>query len=438
MLQSHYMGFWSALERFPFTRRLVVNYQPRPDPASLPGSAQRQQLESIEVSVAVLDARQSRSYFGVPMARRGVQPVWLRIVNHGSAHCRLHLVSIDPNYFSPYEAAAVNHYSFAKRLLGLGALAWFFFPLLLLIPLKLISAWRANRNMDDLFRHSAFPLRPIAPGKSAEGFVFTALDVGNKIIHLRILRAAGPVEFDFNIPVLGISADYERRDLPALYTEDQFVDCDLPTLRDRLRDFPRAVTNSTGSREGDPTNLAVVGDFPTLLTAFASRWDETETITLATCWKTARAFLFGAEYRYSPVSPLFIFNRSQDFALQRIRHSINERLHLRLWLTPLRFEGKPVWFGQVSRDIGVRLTLKTWNLTTHRIDPDVDEARDYVLEDLLEAERLDKVGYIDGVGGCHPSAPRHNLTGDPYFTDGFRALAILSPTRTTFTYLERV
>src|SRR5207342_532479 len=117
-------------------------------------------------------------------------------------------------------------------------------------------------------------------------------------------------------------------------------------------------------------------------------------------------------------SPLFLLGRSQDFALQRIRQSINERLHLRLWITELRLDGKPVWVGQVSRDIGVRFTHKTWNLTTHRIDPDVDESRDYVLEDLLEAEWLEKVGYVGGVGECHRVSPRRNLTGDPYFTDG--------------------
>ena len=32
----------------------------------------------------------------------------------------------------------------------------------------------------------------------------------------------------------------------------------------------------------------------------------------------------------------------------------------------------------------MRFTLKTWNLTTHKIDPDVDDARDYVLDDLME------------------------------------------------------
>ena len=172
--------------------------------------------------------------------------------------------------------------------------------------------------------------------------------------------------------------------------------------------MPAATSNATGTRFGDPVNLVVIGEFETLLGAFAARWDESEMITLATCWKTMRSFLLGSQYRYSPVSALYLFGRSQDVALQRTRRSINERLHLRLWLTPLRFQGKEVWVGQVSRDIGVRFTTKTWNLTTHRVDPDVDEARDYVIEDLLQAERIDATGYVDGVGECdsHVAAPQ--------------------------------
>jgi hypothetical protein len=176
--------------------------------------------------------------------------------------------------------------------------------------------------------------------------------------------------------------------------------------------------------------LVIIGDFARLIGSFAARWDESETITLETCWKTTRAFLLGSDYRYSPVSPLHLFGRSQDVALQRTRRSINERLHLRLWLTPLCLAGQPVWVGQVSRDIGVRFTTKAWNLTTHRIDPDVDEARDYVIEDLLQAERIQAAGYVDGVGACTRTAPRRNLTGDPYFTDGKRAVIMLSATRT--------
>ena len=100
-------------------------------------------------------------------------------------------------------------------------------------------------------------------------------------------------------------------------------------------------------------------------------------------------------------------------------------------MTKYRCQGRPVWIGQVSRDIGVRFTWKTWNLTTHRIDPDVDEARDYVVEDLFQAGRIQMAGYIDGVGESSAAAPRRNLTGDPYFTDGKRAAVVVSDVRTT-------
>jgi hypothetical protein len=312
--------------------------------------------------------------------------------------------------------------------------------------------------MNECFRSLGFRLRPIEPGGATEGFVFTQLDSGTKIVHICLHRIGGAVpaalmtaaavpgastdqrepegsdqpavEFTFAIPVPGIAVDYQRRDLDRLFAPDSSEECpDVPALAQRLRQMPAATTNRRGTGTGDPVNLVVIGAFDALIGAFAARWDETETITLATSWKTARAFLLGAEYRYSPVSPLCLFGRSQDVALQRSRRSINERLHLRLWLTPLRFWGRPVWVGQVSRDIGVRFTVKTWNLTTHRVDPDVDEARDYVVEDLLEAQRVEAAGYVEGVGACARVAPRRNLTGDPYFTDGKRAVIVLAATR---------
>jgi hypothetical protein len=237
------------------------------------------------------------------------------------------------------------------------------------------------------------------------------------------------VDLTFTIAVPGIRADYLRRNFDAIYPSQERVECDLPTLVQRLSAVPAATTNKTEKRTGDPVNLVVIGEFATILSAFGARWDECETITFATCWKTARSFLLGSQYRYSPVSPLHLLGRTQDVALQRSRRSINERLHLRLWLTTLHFAGKPVWIGQISRDIGVRFTYKTWNLTTHRIDPDVDESRDYVVEDLMQAERIDAVGYVNGVGECERKMPRRNLTGDPYFTDGRRAVILLSETR---------
>src|SRR5262245_32754334 len=392
----------------PILRRFFIHYHPNPQDRSFMSRAQTQLAEGLEVTVAVPDAHESEAVFGAPMARRGVQPVWLKIANHGTAPCRLHLVAIDPNYYTPLEAAAANHFSTGRRLVEFGLLGWVFLPFLLLLPVKLISAWRANRRMDGCFQEQSFRLRPILPGAEASGFVFTPFDAGTKVVHVRLMRPDDEKEFTFSISVPGLAADYLKRDVVDEIPDDRAIDCDLPKLLDRLHQSPRATSNAKSSRDGDPVNLVIIGRFPAILSAFGARWDQTETITLATCWKTTKAFVLGSEYRYSPVSPLYLFGRCQDFALQRARHSINERLHLRLWATPLRHSGLPVWIGQVSRDIGVRFTWKTWNLTTHRVDPDVDEARDYVLEDLLEAQRIELAGYFDGVGPCDKSAPRRN------------------------------
>jgi len=129
--------------------------------------------------------------------------------------------------------------------------------------------------------------------------------------------------------------------------------------------------------------------------------------------------LSGGEYRYSPVSRLYVFGRPQDIALQKTRKTIHERNHLRLWLTPIRYDRKPVWIGQISRDIGVRFSSKT--IVTHKIDPDVDETRDYLIQNLLYSQGVVKMGFVKGVVPATIAEPRSNLTGDPYFTDGLRA-----------------
>lgn len=416
-------------------RRLGVSYRPRPEERPFLDRLEVRHEGVVEIKVAALSVRESSRFFGVPLARRGIQPVWLEISNGGEGPLFFDRVHLDPNYYPPLEAALVNHFAIFKRLAEFGALAWFFLPLLLLLPLKIIGAKRANRRMDDFFRKHALPIGAIAPGATACGFMFTLLDDGTKIVPVRVLSQDQVYEFVVSVRIPGLVVDYQERPFDKLHASDALIDCDSNELRERLRKQPRTTTNRLGTREGDPANLVVIADFATIQTAFGTRWDETETITFATCLKTAKAFVLGQRYRYSPVSPLFLYGRHQDFALQRTRHSINERLHLRLWLTTLRFGGQPVWLGQISRDIGVRLTWRTWNLTTHRIDYDVDDARDYVIEDLLGSGHLEGMGYVEGVEVSPSETPRRNLCGDPYVTDGQRAVIVLSAATTTARFI---
>jgi hypothetical protein len=93
-------------------------------------------------------------------------------------------------------------------------------------------------------------------------------------------------------------------------------------------------------------------------------------------------------------------------------------------MTPMQYQGKQVWIGQISRDIGVRFTRKT--ITTHKIDANVDETREFLLENLAYSQSVAKIGYVGGVGPASIDAPRKNLTGDPYFTDGYRVVLWVS------------
>jgi hypothetical protein len=138
-----------------------------------------------------------------------------------------------------------------------------------------------------------------------------------------------------------------------------------------------------------------------------------------------RAFLFGTEYLNAPVSPLYVFGRTQDISLQKARDKISLRNHLRVWLAPFTINGQHVWVGQISRDIGIKLTTQSWYLTTHRISPDVDQDRYYLLQDLILTGEVSRFGFVRGVGTSSRASPRTNLTGDPYLTDGLRLVVFL-------------
>ena len=366
--------------------------------------AQTQSKYQVTVTASVLSAEECLAKFSVNLYRRNIQPVWLEIKNNDNKAVWFLPVGLDPHYFTPFEASFMNRFAIRKS--DHGEMDRYFFE------------WGMGNY--------------IAPGGMISGFVFTNLDEGTKAFNVDIIGEDNQLRgFTFFIPVPGIRADHHNIDWETLYSEDEIVEYDESGLRAALENLPCCTTNEKGTEQGDPLNLVVIGDLEDVYYAFIrAGWDETETIYRASVLKTVRSFLFGGRYRYSPVSALYVFGRAQDVALQRARTSIHERNHLRLWLAPMRYEGKLVWIGQISRDIGVRFTTKT--ITTHKIDPDVDETRDFLIQDLWYSQGLKKFGYVKGVGAATFSEPRGNLTGDPYFTDGNRAVLSVSNKPTAF------
>jgi LssY C-terminus len=416
---------------FKLFRWLSIDYSPHPEERGFLERAITRRDGEVEVAVAVPSNRESERLFGIRLVRHGLQAVWLEVSNGGSEPLRLDRVRLDADYYTPLEAARIAHFSIGRRLVAFGVLGWLVLPLLPLVPLKLLGARAANRRMDRIFRVAGFPTGVIAPGTKVGGFLFTRLDEGVKRIDVRLPGRSHSIDFQISVEVPGLVLAHRAETAEAT---GQAEDLDEASLQAWLQRQRRATGNARDTKEGDPLNLVIVGDRTSIQECLGT-WDETESITFGTAWKTAKAFLLESQYRYAPVSPLYLGGRRQDVALQRARVRVNQRLHLRLWSTGVRFDGQPVWIGQVSRDIGVRFTVQTWNLTTHQIDPDVDEARDYVLDNLLATRRVARVGLTSGVEAAPADVPRRNLTGDPYFTDGLRAVAVLARSRTDPTFL---
>ena len=352
----------------------------------------------IRVTAAVPTAEEARVLFNANLIGREIQPVWVKVENHSNDAYYLISTATDPNHFSPLEAV----YTVRGGLFGV-----------------------YRDDMERFFRSMNFR-NPILPNTAVSGFIYTNLDEGEKVVQIDLIAAEQVKFFTFFVEIPGMRVDYRRVDFKSLYPEEQIADVTEDALRAALEQLPCCTTDKDGTKLGDPINLVIIGDFIDVAAAFARKgWLPAEDTYATAVWKTIKSFLFGSRYRYSPVSPLYYFGRGQDFARQKPRRDIHERNHLRLWYSNLRFTGKPVFVGQISRDIGVRFTLKAWPPVTHKIDPDVDEARHALIEDLIYSQMLAKVGFVKGVGRARPSNPRINLTGDPYFTDGYRTVLIL-------------
>jgi len=355
--------------------------------------------EDVTVSVAVLDDQQAQARYGVNLASEDLQAVWLRIENRSPQRLWLLVAALDPSYYSADEAA----YLFRDTV--------------------------RPADMDALrqrFRDASVPYM-LETGSVNEGHLIVSRAEGGRYVNVELAGHERLLRFGFAVVLPDGDFDYERLRVERIYADQPPQDLGEEALRAWLERLPCCTSNADGGDEGDPLNVVIVGDRDQLLTAVArSGWSFTHRITLRTIQRELGAAIANSEYAVAPVSSLYAFGRKQDLALQRARSSIAQRNHMRLWLAPVTFEGRPVWVGQVSRDIGVKFTDKSITLTTHVIDPAVDEAREYLLQSLLTRESVRRFGFIQAMEAAPRSRPRSNLTDDPYFTDGLRLVVLLA------------
>jgi hypothetical protein len=384
-------------------------------PAAHPGYEERVQTATrgrLVVAASALSAEESEAVYGAPLAEKGIQPVWVVVENRDDVPYWLMFPGVDPNFFPASEAAEAVAADGDSSTLA---------------------------EFDSRFRRLAFH-NPVPPGGIVSGFVLTSRHEGVKLVELDLFADRRSASVSFVVPVPGLRTDYEEsKDLrQRLLQSGRQVDyTDDAAFVAALEALPCCVTNKDGSRNGDPLNLVIVGGVEDAFPALIRRgWTPTEVTWKGSVLRMVRSALARERYPYAPVSNLYLFGRPQDIALQKARDNIHQRNHLRLWRSPMNWRGRPVWVGQISRDIGSRMTIHSPTLTTHKIDPDVDEAARALAEDMVYSQGLRAIGLVAGVGAASADAPRENLTTDPYYTNGLRHVLVFDNSPTSLTEIE--
>ena len=390
-------------------------FSPTPmDQVGFEERAETQTKDDVTVKVVVLTAEEAKAAFDCKLYKKKIQPVWLEITNGTDDEMLFLPRSIDPDYFSPLEVAQKTSWRWSKE---------------------------ANHEKKWYYYENQMSFM-IPPGETVSGFVFTNRQKGVRWVLVEVFSEHKAVHVEFIHEVPGFKADFHKLEdgdfYESFFPGQEIVDIKAPEdLKKWVEKQPATVTNADGSKTGDPLNFVIIADSEALWPALLrSGWDPTAAMSAGTAMKTGFFGIFGGAYRYSPISNLYVYGRAQDIAFQKVRSSINYRNHLRLWLAPVTVNGLPVLMGQISRDIGSRFTTKSKTLTTHRIDPNVDDTRAALAQDFIYAQALSAFAMVGGVGFVPPEEPRGNLTGDPWFTDGNRAVMLLTSEPTSVTEID--
>ncbi|MGO4325905.1 LssY C-terminal domain-containing protein [Cupriavidus sp. 2TAF22] len=343
------------------------------DDAPLRARAVSADRQDVRVSAAVLGTDDSKRMFGADVNKTNVQPIWVEVHNGGPQVLWLLRSGTDPDYFSPLEVAWSMH-----------------------SPL----GGATNARIDAHFNGLGFK-NPIPPGGTRSGIVFTNPDRGTKLVNIDLLGARTLVPFSLFLIVPDDAASPRFSQTMFQYPAGGVTDySDLAALRGALERQPSCATDASRNTRGDPINVVIIGALADLGTAAVRR-----------------------NYRRDPReadSAQYVFGRAPDTVLRKQAQEGAPATWMRVWLAPVSFQGQPVYLVQVGRPLGGRFAPPDQaSLVLH---PDVDEARNLLVQDMIYSGGLDKLGFVEGVGQAPRAQPRATLAGAAYHTDGLRAV----------------
>ena len=121
----------------------------------------------------------------------------------------------------------------------------------------------------------------------------------------------------------------------------------------------------------------------------------------------------------------YVFGRIPDAVFRIQGQGHRDRNKLNLWLAPMRIDGEAVWLAQLIHFIGQRTHLEQ-AIFGARVDPDADEGREYLTQNVWYSQSLEQVGWLEGTGAVAIENARFDFNSLEYFTDGYRTVLWLS------------
>jgi len=332
--------------------------------------------DNIRVAAAVPSVAEAKSAFGIDLGKNGIQPLWLEIENSNDRPFIFLPTGLDPEYFAPLEVAFLYGDGLSQE---------------------------GRATLANHIRDLSFDSRKlIYPGETVSGFVYLNHFDPTLVAEITLIGRKWSDRIALLVPVPG--TDERNRSVEALaqlYAEHEITEIDdEAALRTALEGLPCCATVQDGSGALSPLNVVFIGEIEELGPAFTSRG-----------------------YRYTPASLLYAFGRQQDLSGNKTSRWVTPQPHtLRFWLTPLRYRGTPIWIGQVSTRLGGRFSGSGEQVG--RIEPDVDEARNDLVQDLLYSQSVRKIGFVKGVRPVIAEKLQEAFDRRNVHTDGLRAVMV--------------
>jgi hypothetical protein len=298
-----------------------------------------------------------------------VQPVWIEVENRSSQPLWLLRSGTDPDYFSPLEVAWSMHRALAGG---------------------------ANARIDQTLQDAAFE-NPIPPGATHAGVIFINPQRGTTLVNIDLFGRKTLIPFS-----LFLHPDDHDGPAPLTFQhpQAQLVEFnDLDALRSALERLPCCANDASGSAPGDPLNAVLIG-------------------TMADIGAAGIRRDYRRDAREADQNQR-VFAREPDFVARKQAQTGSSATWIRLWATPMLFDGKPVYVAQVGRPVGGRFASSEARSAV--LHPDVDEARNFMVQDMMYSGGLEKLGFITGAGDAD-ALTTTKVEGSHYHTDGLRAV----------------